>query len=162
MPPNGRERLDDNEAVSNHRMPGSEKRGRSVGGTKWTEIALPTWLILAVSIPVMAVEEDWHGRPMIDEGTYLWIVPAVLVASAFLFGGALAGYRCPSIAVPRAVATASLALTILLICAVFRRLWVAHEGVPIPVVRLWCLGVVVVFILSSIGSLCGRQLAADR
>jgi hypothetical protein len=118
--------------------------------------------VLIVSIPVMVVEEDWHGRPMIDEGTHLWILPAFLVASAFLFGGALAGFRSPSTAVAHAVPAASFALAILLLGAVLRRFWVVHEGVPIAVVYLWCLGIIGALMLSLIGSFLGRRLATNR
>ncbi len=138
------------------------KRSRPPQGAKWAEIALPTCLVLLVSIPVMVVEEDWHGHPMIDQGTHLWILPAALVASAFLFGGALAGFRRPSTAVHHAVATASLALAILLFGAVFRRFWVVHEGAQSAVVFLWCLGVISALMLSLIGSLLGRRLGAAR
>ena len=88
----------------------------------------------------MVVEENWHGQPMIDEGTYLWLLPALLVALAFLFGGALAGFRCRSTAVAHAGAAASLAVAILVLGALFRRLGVVHERVPPDVVRLWLLG----------------------
>jgi len=139
-----------------------ERRNRPPGGTKWAEIALPTCLVLIVSIPVMVVEEDWHGRPMIDQATHLWILPAFLVASAFLLGGALAGFRGPSTAVSHAVPAASFALVILLLGAVVRRFWVVHEGVPNAVVLLWCLGIIGALLLSLIGSLFGRRLATDR
>ena len=110
----------------------------------------------------MIVEEDWHGRPMIDEGSHLWILPAFLVASAFLLGGALAGFRGPSAAVAHAVPAASFALAIFLLGAVLRRFWVAHEGTPIAVVYLWCLGIIGALMLSLIGSLLGRRLATNR
>ena len=176
--------LVDNDRVPNYEMSGGKRRNRPAAaararharprrgrperatrrelGTELGEIAVPASLVLIVSIPVMIVEEDWHGRPMIDEGTYLWILPAFLVASAFLFGGALAGFRSPSTAVGHAVPSASFALAILLLCEVLRRFWVVHEGVPIAVVRLWCLGIVGALMLSLIGSLLGRRLATNR
>ena len=110
----------------------------------------------------MIVEEDWHGHPMIEQGAYLWVVPALLVASAFLLGGLLAGFRCPSTGVVDAGFAASTALAVLLLGALFRRLWFVHEGVPRAVVDLWCLGVAAAMILSVIGSLFGRRLAAER
>ena len=155
-------RLVNNDQVPNYEMSGGKRRNRPPRGTKWAEIALPTCLVLIVSIPVMVVEEDWHGRRMIDEGTHLWILPAFLVASAFLLGGALAGFRGPSTAVAHAVPAASFALAILLLGAVLRRFWIVHEGVPIAVVHLWCLGIIGAFMLSLIGSLLGRRLATDR
>src|ERR1700677_2111715 len=104
--------LVNNDQVPDYRTSGGTRRIRPLRRAKWTEIAVSTFLVLIVSIPVMVVEEDWHGRPMIDEGTYLWILPAFLVASAFLFGGALAGFRGPSAAVAHAVSAAGLALAI--------------------------------------------------
>lgn len=138
-----------------------ERRNPPTGGVNWSQLVLPTCLILLVSIPVMVVAEDWHGHPMIDEGTHLWILPTVLVAIAFLLGGALAGFHRPPAAVPDALASASIALVTLLLCAVLRRLWVAHEGVPMPVVHLWCLGVIGALTLGVVGSLIGRRLAVD-
>ena len=148
--------------MPNYEMSGVKRRSRQPRGTKWAEIAFLTCLVLLVSIPVMVVEEDWHGHPMIDEGTHLWILPAILVASAFLFGGVLSGCRYPSTAVPHALASASFALVILLLGAVFRRFWVVHEGPQIAVVFLWCLGVMGALMLSLIGSLLGRRLGTDR
>jgi len=143
-------------------MSGGERRNRLPRGAQWAKIALPTCLVLIVSIPVMVIEEDWHGRPMIDEGTYLWILPAFLVASAFLFGGALAGFRSPSTAVGHAVLVTTFALVILLLGAMLRRFWVVHEGVPIAVLYLWCLGIIGALMLTLIGSLLGRRLATNR
>jgi hypothetical protein len=116
--------------------------------------------VLVVSIPAMIVEENWHGQPMIDEGTHLWILPAVLVAAAFLIGGALAGFRSRSTAVAHAGAAASFAVAILVLGAVYRRINVVHEGLPNDVVRLWVLGALAALALSVIGSLLGRRLAA--
>lgn len=155
-------RLVNNDQMADYRMSGGKRRNRLPRGAKWEKIALPTCLVLIVSIPVMVVEEDWHGRPMIDEGTYLWLLPAFVVASAFLFGGALAGFRSPSTAVAHAVPAASFALAILLLGALLRRFWVVHEGVPIAVVYLWCLGIIGSLMLSLIGSLLGRRLAINR
>jgi hypothetical protein len=107
----------------------------------------------------MMVEEGVHSRPMIDEGSYLWVLPAFLVASVFLFGGALAGFRCPYSAVAHASAVASISLAILLLGAVFRRVWIVHEGTQNAVLRLWFLGVIGSLTLCVIGSLFGRRLA---
>ncbi len=143
-------------------MSGGPQRSGSAGRTSWAEVALAACLVLVVAIPAMVVEENWHGQPMIDEGTYLWLVPAFLVAAAFLFGGALAGFRCRSTAVAHAGGAACLAVAILVLGALFRRLSVVHEGVPNDVVRLWVLGAMGALVLSMIGSLLGRRLAADR
>jgi hypothetical protein len=154
-----RGRLEYRHDESNHDVPRVERQMRSSLRTKWAEIGVPVCLVLIISVPVMIVEESWHGRPMIDEGNHLWIAPALLVASAFLFGGALAGFRRPSNAVRRSVAVAVLALAILLSGAALRRSWVVHEGTQNAVLFLWCLGAMGSLVLSWIGSLFGRRLA---
>ena len=76
----------------------------------WADIAGSVLLVLAVSIPTMVIEEDWHGRPMIDQGTHLWILAACLVAGAFFAGGAIVAFRRPSAPTRYAAATGVLAV----------------------------------------------------
>jgi heme/copper-type cytochrome/quinol oxidase subunit 3 len=115
-------------------------------------------VVLVVSVPTMAIEEDWHGRPMIDQPTHLWILAALLVAGAFVVGGALAGLLRPQSAMACATAAATLALGVLLVAAVSRRFFVVHEGVSSDVARLWFFGVVSALALSAVGSQLGRWL----
>ena len=140
------EELSDESSRDEHRS------GRCRSGLGWADIGMSALVILVVSVPTMAVEEDWHGRPMIDEPTHLWIIATCLVAAAFLVGGVVAGHRR---------AAASLAVAVLLVAAILRRFWLAHEGVPVGVVGLWCLGVVAAVFLSAAGSLLGRWLTTD-
>jgi hypothetical protein len=128
-------------------------------GRRWRDVALPALLELAIAIPTMIVEESWHGRPMIDEHTGLWLVAGCLVAFAFLVGGALAGYRLPVSAAQQATVATVFAVVVLLVGAVIRRLVVAHEGVPPDVERLWLLGAVAALVLSTAGSELGRRLS---
>jgi peptidoglycan/LPS O-acetylase OafA/YrhL len=149
------EELSDESSRDEHRS------GRCRGGLGWADIGMSALVILVISVPTMVVEEDWHGRPMIDEPTHLWIIATCLVATAFLVGGVVAGHRRPSAAPEHATAAASLAVTVLLVAAILRRLCLAHEGVPVGVVGLWCLGVVAAIFLSAAGSVLGRRLTAD-
>ena len=149
------EELSDESSRDEHRS------GRRRSGLGWADIGVSALLILVISVPTMAVEEDWHGRPMIDGPTHLWIIAACLVAAAFLVGGAVAGRRRPSAAPEHATAAASLAVAVLFVAAVLRRLWLVHEGVPVGVVRLWFLGVVAALFLSAAGSLLGRRFTTD-
>jgi hypothetical protein len=110
-------------------------------------------LMLVVSVPTMVIEEDWHGHPMIDEPTHLWMIAACLVAAAFLAGGAVAGIRRPANALQCAVAAGGGSSVVLIVAGLCRRLWVAHEGVPGAVVRLWFFGVLTALILSATGAL---------
>jgi len=115
--------------------------------------------VLVVAVPALAVEEDWHGRPMIDQPTHLWLIPASLVVAAFLVGGAYAGYRRPSAAALQATAATLLVVTVLVVADVVRRLWLAHEAIPVGVTYRWCLGVVLALLLGAIGSQLGRWIA---
>jgi predicted permease len=124
----------------------------------WADIAGSVLLVLAVSIPTMVIEEDWHGRPMIDQGTHLWILAACLVAGAFFAGGAIVAFRRPSDPTGYAAVTGVLAVAVLLVGALYRRFWVAHEVISIPVQCLWLAGVVAAVVLSLAGSLLGRRL----
>ena len=128
----------------------------------WADVAGSVLLVLAVSIPTMVIEEDWHGRPMIDQGTHLWILAACLVAGAFFAGGAIVAFRRPSAATRYATATAVLAVAILLCGALYRRFWVVHEVLPTPVQGLWFAGVVAAVVLSLAGSLLGRHLTRQQ
>jgi hypothetical protein len=127
----------------------------------WADVAISALLTLVVSVPTMAVEESWHGHPMIDESTHLWIIAACLVAAAFLAGGVFAGHRRPVAAPKHATVAAGLAVAVLVAADLLRRLWLAHKGVPAGVAELWCLGAVAAFLLSAAGSLLGRRLATN-
>jgi drug/metabolite transporter (DMT)-like permease len=105
----------------------------------------------------MIIEEDWHGRPMIDQSTHLWIIAACLVAGAFFAGGAIVAFRRPSAPGRYAAATGVLAVAVLVIGGLYRRLWFVHEHVSAPVQHLWLAGVVAAITMSLAGSLLGRQ-----
>jgi O-antigen/teichoic acid export membrane protein len=135
---------------------------RRLSAPRWPDVVVSAFLVLAVAVPTLAVEEDWHGHPMIDEPTHLWVLAACLVAAAFVIGGVVAGHRRPSAAAIVATTAACVAVAVLLACDVLRRLVLVHDGLPIPVVRLWCLGVVTALVLSAAGSMLGRRLTARQ
>lgn len=154
--------MEDNEQVSIDNVAGVRNRSRTTLGLLWVDIGQPIFLVLLVSIPVMIVEEEWGGRPMIDDGTHLWFLPAFLVASAFLLGGVLTGFRSPRRALVYAGAVGGVALAVLLLAASLRRVWIAHEGTQNAVLFLWALGAAVTVTLSLVGSLFGRRWAAKK
>jgi hypothetical protein len=143
-------------ATSSGSAPG---RPRERFAIRWADVGLSAVLVLTVAVPTLAVEEDWHGRPMIDQATHLWLVAVCLVVGAFLIGGALAGYRRPSAAVLHATTAALVAVVVLLLADVARRLWIVHEGVSLDVAHLWFFGVVGALVISAAGSQLGRRLA---
>jgi hypothetical protein len=138
----------------------TDGRGSRQTGLHWGVAAVSAMLVLSVAFPTMAVEEDWHGHPMIDQGNHLWLVAGLLVAACFVAGGAVAGRLRPFAAAKHAAAAATLAVVVLLVAAVSRRVWVAHEGVPMAVVGLWCLGTVASLVLAMAGAHLGRRSIA--
>jgi drug/metabolite transporter (DMT)-like permease len=131
---------------------------RALRSPGWADIVGSAFLVLAVSVPTMIIEEDWHGRPMIDQPTHLWILAACLVAASFFAGGAIVAFRRPSAPTRYAAATGILAVAVLLIGGLYRRLWMVHEHIPKDVQHLWFLGVVAAIAMSLAGSLVGRML----
>jgi hypothetical protein len=125
----------------------------------WADIVGSALLVLAVSVPTMIIEEDWHGRPMIDQSTHLWIIAGCIVAAAFFCGGAIVAFRRPSAPTRYAAATGVVAVVVLLIGGLSRRLWLVHENVSVAVQHLWLLGVVAAVTMSIAGSFLGRQLS---
>lgn len=131
---------------------------------RWVaDICLSTALVLLISVPVLVVEESWHGHPMIDDPNYLWLIPAILVALAFWFGGALIGWRSPRKGMDRTVIAACLALAVLIVGDLVRRCFVVHQGLPqAAVLRLWALGVAAAIVMSVTGWFLGRRCAPGQ
>jgi len=125
----------------------------------WVDVGWSVLLVLVVAVPTMAVEEDWHGRPMIDQSSHLWLVAAVLVAAAFVAGGAVAGFRRPHAPTAHATAAASVSVLALLAAALIRRFWLVHGHLPHTVVALWGLGAAAALGLSAVGAQVGRRFA---
>jgi hypothetical protein len=150
-------RNEDPAVASGAPVDGNSRRRR----IPWAGVIVPVLIELVISVPTLAIEETWHGRPMIDQRSALWIVPACLVAVAFLVGGALAGYgqRSATAGAERATLAASLAAAVLLAADVIRRLLLAHENVPSAVARLWYLGAGAALVISAVGSQLGRLIA---
>jgi hypothetical protein len=124
----------------------------------WADIVGSALLVLAISVPTMMIEESWHGRPMIDQPTHLWVLAGCIVAAAFFGGGAFVAFRRPSAPTRYAAATGLVAVAGLLIGGLYRRLWLVHENVSVTVQHLWLLGVIAAIAMSLAGSLVGRQL----
>jgi hypothetical protein len=132
---------------------------RALRSPGWEDIIGSALLILAIAVPTMIVEEDWHGRPMIDQSTHLWIIAGCIVAAAFFCGGAIVAFRRPSAPTRYAAATGIVAVAVLLVGGLSRRLWLVHENLSVAVQHLWLLGVVAAVAMSIAGSVLGRQLA---
>lgn len=56
----------------------------------WRRMVRGTLVTLGVAVPALALEETVGGRPMIDQPGHLWVIPAIVVALAFVAGGRVA------------------------------------------------------------------------
>jgi hypothetical protein len=139
-----------------------EDRGGGWSRVGWVDVLLPALLVVAVSVPTMWLEEDWHGRPMIDQPNDLWVVAGCLVAGAFLAAGVIIGRRRPSGAVLHAAAAAAIAVGVLLGCALYRRFAIVHDGLPLAVARLWIYGVAASLSLGIAGAAVGRRTSRTQ
>ncbi len=119
-------------------------------------------LILVIAVPTMVVEEEWRGRPMIEQGNFLWLVPATLVVLAFFLGGRLAGKRTRSSSSALAAGTmvGIMATATLLLGGIVRRHWILHEVYWADVVRLWIGAAIAAVAIAIAGAYHGRRAAS--
>jgi hypothetical protein len=120
-------------------------------------------LILVIAVPTMVVEEEWGGRPMIEQGNLLWLVPAALVILAFFLGGRLVGKRTrsPSSAPVAGAMVGIVATATLLLGGYVRRHWILHEVYWADVLRLW-IGATIAAVAVAVAGACHGRRAASR
>ena len=151
-----------NKKLATKSLPSEPVRKPQPRRLSWLDASSSALVVLVVTVPTMVVEEDWHGRPMIDQPSHLWLAAAVLVLAAFVAGGVMAGYRRPAAAGTHATVAAAIAVAVLLLGAFARRHWLVHEGLPTAVVRLWCFGGLAAILVSAAGSQLGRRFAPGK
>lgn len=124
----------------------------------WGAVALGLGFTLVLAVPTLAIEEDWHGRPMIDEHGAGWLVPLVLVALAFIVGGALAARRTHRAggAVAGGAVVGTAAVAVLVVADAIRRA-AAHKLISPDVVHLWAAAAIGSIFLAALGGFLGRR-----
>ncbi len=118
---------------------------------------------LIVAAPTLVIEEDWHGRPMIDQPGHLWVVPALVVAAAFALGGALGARGLVELwrALWHGLLVGVVSAGLLFLADVVRRA-MADQVTPRGVWRLWIEGVAVSVVLASLGGAVSYLRAIRR
>jgi hypothetical protein len=114
---------------------------------------------LVIAVPTLVIEEDWHGRPMIDQPGHLWVIPALVTAVGLLVGGAVSARR--STDVGRAVligASIGGVVSMVLVVADVARRTARHQALSHPVVRLWVEAALISVLLAALGA-AGSYLA---
>ncbi len=107
---------------------------------------------LVVAVPTLAIEEDWHGRPMIDQPGHLWVIPTIVVAAAFALGGALGTRGIVELwrALWEGLVIGASAAGLLLLADVVRRA-LRDQAVSEAVLRLWVEGALLSVVMASLG-----------
>lgn len=132
--------------------------------------------ILVITVPTMVVAEDWHGRPMIDDAGWWWLLPGAVAVSGFFAGGAVYVRVGTQVSSRGAGRPAWSTVVGALLGAVAAGLLVGADGVrrllvnptlPIAVVEYWVEAAAVGIALSALGALttfvtCRRDLPATR
>lgn len=120
-------------------------------------------LTLVVAVPTLAFAEDWHGRPLIDQGGFGWLVPAVIVALAFAAGGAVAGRHGLSFvgALGEGLWVGVPGVLALLGADAVRRL-VMNPTLPNGVIAYWLEGAAAAIFFTLAGAVAGRLVAGRR
>ncbi len=118
----------------------------------WARAAVGLAVTLVISVPTLALEENWRGAPLIDQPHHKWVVPAVVVAVAFVAGGVIAASRRRwwldgSL---HGLAVGVAAAAILLVADAIRRHGL-HKAANPGVVRLWVVAAIAACLLGAIG-----------
>lgn len=117
---------------------------------------------LVVSVPTLAAEEAWGGRPMIDQPGLWWMVPGAVVLAAFFAAGIVAGRGRPRRRGTTAAVAGALAVATLVVADVIRRLVVVGESLSWPVAVLWIYGGLAAVAVTAAGGWAAGGRAAGR
>jgi len=119
---------------------------------RWSAMLQGLILTLGVATPTLVLEENWHGRPMIDQPGHLWVLPTLVVAAAFAVGGALGARRSVLLwkALLQGLIPGTTAAGTLLVADVVRRA-MDHRAVSQGVFRLWIEAALLSIVIASLG-----------
>lgn len=111
--------------------------------------------IILIAVPALTVEETWHGRPMIDQPGFLWMISAAIVLMAFFAGGLVAAHRSRDR--NTALRAGVYAAAVLVAADIFRRGVITHQRVAWPIVSLWAAGTGLATAISWLGGHVAQQ-----
>jgi len=109
-------------------------------------------LTVGIAAPTLVLEENWHGRPMIDQPGHLWVLPTLVVAAAFALGGGVGARRASllSKALLQGLVIGTTAAGVLLVADVVRRA-IDNRALSEGVLRLWIEAAVLSIVIASLG-----------
>ena len=127
--------------------------GRAAGRARWSATLQGLVLTLGVAAPTLVLEENWRGRPMIDQPGHGWVLPTLVVATAFAVGGAVGARRPPScggLALLQGLTLGTAAAGTLLVADVVRRA-LEDRALSEGVLRLWIEAALLSIVIASLG-----------
>ncbi|MGH9007177.1 MAG: hypothetical protein ACRDV6_05605 [Acidimicrobiales bacterium] len=133
---------------------------RSPRALRWIAMVQGLVVTFAIAAPTLVIEEDWHGRPMIDQPGHLWVVPTFVVAAAFTIGGLLCARRTTesSRALVEGLGLGATVAGTFLVIDVVRRA-ARHQALSQGVFRLWVEAALLSVVLASLGAAMGHLYA---
>jgi hypothetical protein len=126
--------------------------GRAAERVRWSAMLQGLVLLLAVAAPTLILEENWHGRPMIDEPGHLWVLPTLVVVAAFAAGGAVGARRAGQLwkALLQGLILGTLGAGTLLAADLIRRAMV-HRALSGDLTLLWVESALLSVVIASLG-----------
>ncbi len=108
--------------------------------------------------PVFLFEELWHGRPMIDQPGWGWVIPAVIMGIGFFAGGRVAGRNRSRRrwAFFQGLVVAAVTLIIIFLADMIRRL-ILTQGVTWEVMAIWLACSFGALMVAGLGGVNGRR-----
>ena len=118
---------------------------------------------VVVVVPASLFAELWRGKPIIDQGHLLWLIPASVMALGFLVGGAIAGRRRHNAlaAFEEGLLAALMAVGLIFVLDMIRRL-VYSNAVPLEILGLWAAAAAAALVVGGLGGVYGRLRGMAR
>jgi hypothetical protein len=103
-------------------------------------------------------EELWRGKPMIDQGGMLWVIPALIMTVGFFVGGRVAGRnrRTQAGALTQGLLVAGLTLGMIFVADMVRRL-ILTQALSWTVMGLWFASALGALLVAGLGGINGRR-----
>jgi hypothetical protein len=128
------------------------------GFRHWQSLSDGFLVSLVVVGPTFLFEELWRGRPMIDQGGALWLIPALIMGIGFFAGGRVAGRnrRTHGGAFSLGVVVALMTLALIFLADMIRRA-VLTQGLTWEVVEIWAACSFGALVVGGLGGINGRR-----
>jgi hypothetical protein len=123
----------------------------------WQSLSDGFLLSIVIVGPTFLFAELWRGKPLIDRGPSLWLLPAFIMALGFFVGGIIAGRhrRTPKGAMNQGFLVAALVIALIFLADMIRRL-VLQQSISWGVIGYWAGATAAALLVGGLGGLIGR------